>query len=796
MNYSINQLKKYGVKLKTEEIVQGLINLGHEVEEVIDLNIPGLVIGEVVTCNPHPDSDKLNITTVNIGSEQLEIVCGAPNVRQGLKVIVATVGTYLPHLDLEIKPATIRNQVSNGMLCAIAELGFNKRVLNERDHSGICELPSDAPIGTDANQYLGIDDKILDVSLTADRGDCQNYFGVINDLKAYINYNFPQYSFTNQILNAEPNLKYATGKSREVKVEADTTIYYSAQEIGGVKVTDSDLTMQIFLMKHGIKPQNNVVDYSNYCLLTYGIPTHTFDSDKVCGEVIVKYTDQEQVFTALDGNAYTLSPNTLVICDQEKIIALAGVMGSDETKITEATTNVLLEIAIFDPSSVRLGAKNIGGKTDASIRYEKGVNYDSIDSIRSYLKVIGSDFYQPSIPCDKFVKKPDVEIDYLQANTVLGTAISSAEIKDILFHLDFQIGEESGQSARFSIPAHRHDIEFHNDLVEEVIRVYGIDKIANKQVLTSFNLISKITKDNSLTVIRHLEDLMLGYGLDQVVTYSLTSEANCNLFTNLSYEQIKLMHPISSERVSYRQGLIYSLIETAKYNLARQQKQSKLFEIGDTYYLDNGEVVQKRKLSGLITGENQPEYLGVKRNYDFYDLKAVVEQGLQKILGDLDFIQADLEIDNLNPYASCRVFTNGRELGYIAAVSPSYTKKIKTPVFVFELDLDLIIEFSKLQSEYQVISDAPLSERDLTITTTTDVSYRELLSIFTNVNYINEIKLIDIYQGENVESGHQAYTLKVIFGINGQTLTSEIVDEQVKIVVENIRKQNYQFKEQ
>lgn len=794
MNYSINELRKYGVKLSEEQLVEGLINLGHEVEEVIDHSIKGLVIGEVLTCEPHPNSDKLSLTVVDLGTEQVQIVCGAPNVRAGLKVIVATVGTYFPHLDLEIKPTSIRDQVSNGMICSIGELGFNKRVLNDKDSAGICELPDQSPVGTDANSYLGIDDKILDVSLTADRGDCQNYMGIVGDLVAYTSFNFPQMAFTNELTH-EHELNFQGDIKRDIDVQALNTIYYSTQEITNVTVEESDIQTQIFLMKHGVKPQNNIVDFSNYCLLTFGIPTHTFDSDQVNGKVTVRKTSDKEQFVGLDGNTYDLVADTLVICDEEKIIALAGVMGSNQTKITSDTKNVLLELAIFDPTEVRLGAKNLGFKTEASIRYEKGVNYAAINHIRNYFLKLKGDHHLPYVGIDNFKEKANVAIDYQRCNRVLGTNISSEEIKTILKLLNFNLVKEDQQSVVYAIPAHRHDIEFHNDLVEEVIRVYGIDKIVNAEVLTTFNRTTKITSDNSLRLNRIIEQNFLSYGLDQVVTYSLTSKDNCSLFTNQSHELVELMHPISNERVCYRQSLVNSLIETAKYNLARQQKQSAIFEIGDTYYLENGEVIQARKISGLVVGEFQNQYMGAKRKYDFYDLKAVLEVSLSQLVGNLEFKQVDLQIDNLNPYASSSVSVKGEYLGYIAAVAPSFIKKIKSPMFVFELDFNKILQLANEEYSYQPISDAPISERDITITTEDTVTFDQLLEVFDNVNYVNDVKLVEIYKGENIAANHQAYTLKIGFGLLGQTLTSQMVDEQVAILVENIKRNNYLFKE-
>lgn len=795
MNYTINELKKYGVKLNDTDIENGLIWLGHEVEEVQDLNIEGLVIGQVESCEKHPDSDKLSLTKVNIGKESVQIVCGAPNVRAGLKVIVATEGTHIPAIDLTIKPVKLRGQDSNGMLCSLAELGLPKTVLNSSDIDGICELPSDAPIGESACQYLGLDDKILDVSLTADRGDCQNYAGIVNDLKALSNNQekFAELKFEANLWASEAPT-YDNDKQIPATVTAENTIFYSTQLIENVTISDSSIFEQIFLMKNGIKPQNNIVDNSNYGLLTYGIPTHAFDADKIEGQITVEKTTEVETFIGLDGNEYKLDIDTLVIRDQQKIIAVAGVMGSEQTKITNQTTNVLFELAIFDPSEVRLAAKQLGFKTDASIRYEKGVNYDAINVTRKMLvNNFGGTANSPYIAIDHGHQSHSIKLNQGAIKRVLGIEIDFAIVKSILADLMFEIESEDEMSVTYIIPAHRHDIDFENDLVEEVIRIYGIDNIEISEHLASFNKITAIQDNTSLLVERKLEDAMLSTGLSQVVTYSLTSNEKINLFNIDRGNVVELSYPISSERAVYRQSLVNSLIETAKYNLDRQMKNSCIFEIADTYRMNDDETSQKRLVAGLLTGSNENAYLGAKRDYDFYDLKSMLEAAMAELGIELHFEATDLELPELNKYATANVFANGEHLGYIATVHPAFVKKAKYPIYVFELSFSQIVKVAKLQTNYSPVTNAPAVDRDFTITVGEDVTYNQLLSILDNVNYINDVKLIDIYDGEHIEDGYKACTINIRFAINGQTLTSEMVELEVAKIIENINKNGYKF---
>lgn len=795
MNYTINELRKYGVKLSDSDIENGLIQLGHEVEEVQDLNVEGLVVGEVVECAAHPDSDKLSLTKVNTGTETVQIVCGAPNVRTGLKVIVATEGTYIPAIDLTIKPVKLRGEESNGMLCSLAELGLPKSVLNNKDIDGICELPENSPVGESACSYLGLDDKIMDVSLTADRGDCQNYAGVVNDLKALSNNQeqFADCKFENNLWTSETPV-YEGSNQVVANVAADQTIFYSTQLIEGVTITDSTIFEQIFLMKNGIKPQNNIVDNSNYGLLTYGIPTHTFDADKIEGQITVTKTTTEEPFIGLDGNEYKLAADTLVIRDDAKIVAVAGVMGSDATKITTDTTNVLFEVAIFDPSEVRLAAKQLGFKTDASIRYEKGVNYGAIDVTRKMLvNNFGGNASEPFIAVDKGHKSHSIKLEQASIKRVLGIDIDFDIVKSILNDLLFEIESEDETSVTYTVPTHRHDVDFENDLVEEVIRVYGIDNIEISDHLPSFNKIKNIHDNTNLIVERKLENAMLASGMNQVVTYSLTSNDKLNLFNTDLGQVVELSYPISNERCVYRQSLVNSLIETAKYNLDRQQTSSSIFEIADTYRTVGTEIEQKRLVSGLLTGSNEDMYLGAKRNFDFYDLKAMLENGLAALDIDLRFEATDLGLDELNKYATANVYAGEELLGFIATVHPAFVKKAKYPIFVFELSFDKLVELANLTTDYKPVTNAPAVDRDFTITVSEDVTYGELVSILDDVKYISDVKLVDIYAGEHIEAGMKACTIKIRFAINGQTLTSEMVDEQANKIIENINNKGYKF---
>ncbi|WOO87169.1 phenylalanine--tRNA ligase subunit beta [Mollicutes bacterium LVI A0039] len=797
MNYTIKELNKYGVKIADQDIENGLIQLGHEVEEVLDLNIPGLVVGQVIECDKHPNSDKLSLTKVDTGTATVQIVCGAPNVRTGLKVIVATEGTYIPALNLTIAPVELRGEASNGMLCSLSELGLEKSVLNSKDIEGICELPSDAPVGTPACEYLGLDDKILDVSLTADRGDCQNYAGVVNDLKALINNQarFAEFKFEGNLWAADAPV-YQTEKQVACNVLATNTIYYSTQLIENVTITDSSIFEQIFLMKNGVKPQNNIVDNSNYGLLTYGIPTHAFDADKIVGTITVTKTTEAESFVGLDGNEYNLNTDTLVIRDEEKIVAVAGVMGSDATKITDQTTNVLFELAIFDPTEVRLAAKELGFKTDASIRYEKGVNYDAINVTRKMLVAnFGGEANTPYIGCDQNHNFHEITLEFAAIKRVLGIDIDQEVVKSILADLMFTVKSETDTEITYIIPAHRHDVHFANDLVEEVIRVYGIDQIEISDHLPSFNKITNIHDNTSLIIERKLEAAMLANGMSQVVTYSLISEDKLALFNTNPQPAVKLAYPISNERSVYRQSLINSLVETAKYNLDRQMTHSCIFEIADTYTQDGEKIIQKRLVSGLLTGLKENMYLGAKRKFDFYDLKSMLVNGLNELVSDVKFEAVDLQLDELNKYATANVYVGDELLGYIATVHPAFVKKAKHPIFVFELDFDKIVTLSSLKSDYMPVTNAPAMDRDLTITTPEEVTYGQLSKVLDGVKYIDEVKLIDIYAGENIERGFKAFTVNIRFAINGQTLTSEMVEVEVEKIITNINNSGYKFKE-
>lgn len=796
MYYSKQKINSANINLQTNEIAEYLIQLGHEVESYENYAIDGLKIGHVLSVEKHPEADKLQIVKVDIKTQTLQIVCGAPNIAVDQKVIVATIDTVLPAVGLTIKPVQLKGVESNGMICSISELGMPKSVLSNHDIDGIHVLDQDAPVGEDAAEYLGLNDIIFDVSLTADRGDCLNYKGIINDLGALYKYNQKiewQASINDNLEVAAVDL---IDNPYSIANEVEATSYFSHRLCRNVKITESSIQNRLFLMKHGIKPQNNIVDLSAIAMLEYGIPTHMYDADKIVGGLVVKQTSQPEKFVALDGNQYDLEIGTLVISDQEKIVAIAGVMGSDATKITDQTTNVLMEVAVFNPVQTRISAKNLGFKTDASIRFEKGVDLAStIQAYQFITEQLVANDCQLSVISEAIahhIPTNTIEVKFASVKDILGISIEKDHVIEILTALNFKVLDKTNEKLELQIPSIRHDIKYENDIIEEIIRIYGINEIPVSELLLSMNKLSDSTPNLKVFVERFLEEKLLSSGLNQVVSYSLVNEDRLSHFLQSPKQPVKILSPLSKEREYFRQSIVSSLVDIAKYNLDRQQKEVKIFEIANIYeYRDQENINEDMKVAGLVTGEYQNYFKGAKRNYDFYDLKGVVQSLFEKGKS-LQFKPLTQDIKQLNPYAAADIVIDGKIIGFIGELVPTYVKKSKYPIFVFELNLDDMLQELNFEIDYQQISNAPTIERDLTFVAPVEKTYEQFQTIFEDIEYLQQYKLVDVYSGDKVASGMHAITINLMFAAD-RTLTSEEVETQVQKIIENARTNGYQF---
>lgn len=789
MYISQKELLKNNIDLAVEDLENSLVQLGHEVEAVETYANEKVVVGLVESVEKHPEADRLNICSVNVGeTENLQIVCGAPNVAANQLVPVAMVGAKFG--DFKIKKAKLRGVVSQGMICSLAELGLDKSVLTDSDTDGI-HVYDVAQIGQNAFTALTLEDNVLELALTANRGDCQSYTGVVRDLKALCNE-----KFTATTYNAVEST-FTTNFQVENLDEASKLL--SAVEIKNVTAQASPMWLKIFLAKHKIKTQNVLVDLTNYVLLQTGIPMHAYDADKLSGSIKLTRLNAPEKFTALDESEYELKANDLVIMDEQKVVSLAAVMGSNETKITEETTNILVEVGVFDPVGVRKTATSIGKKTDASMRAEKGIDANmAMEAINLFVSELAKIM---EIEVSNVVKSNAVELTtsevslrFIDVNRILGIEVSIDDVKSILANLSFETAAETKTDITVKVPSWRFDIHNDHDLIEEVIRIVGMQKVSVAEKLDTFVTKTKIITDEKIKIERELENLVLDSGLNQVVTYSLVNEKTLSEFNKNPLEKVELMMPLSKEHAVYRQSLVPSLMKVCEYNFARQMRTVNIFEIANTYRLVNDELVEEYFVSGLVAGVKNDYFALEKTMYDFYDAKAVVESILNYYNINYEIVKTNEQIAELNPYAHADVIVDGQVVGFIGKTHPNYYPKLKADIYVFELNLKLIEKMLVKTIAYKQVSTKPTIERDLTITTTTDVEYSAITSVLMDIKYLVDIQLKDVYAGDNIEAGHKATTFKLVFADDNATLQGEEIDQEFEKIYDQAEAKGFIIK--
>lgn len=797
MLLSYNELEKLNIKIPLKDLENSFFQLGHEVEEVIQLNIDKMVIGEVLEVKKHENADKLSVCKVNVGSEILQIVCGAKNVRDGLKVIVALNGANIG--GHEIKPVKLKGEQSNGMLCSLEELGFDKKYLDPKDYEGIYEVQENIEVGKDAFEALNLKDSMLDIFLTANRGDCQSYRGLYNDIASLLNYNNKNDDLPKYNTEVEATYEETITNKYEAQIKEGSE-YFSLKLVENIEVQNSKWDDKVFLLKHQIKSQNNITDISNKMLLKYGIPSHIYDADKIEGNLKIEKLTKEENFIGLDEKEITLPINTLVIKDDVKIVCIAGVIGSNATKVTNETKNILVEVAHFDYRSVFLSSKAIGKKTDAALRYEKQIDKTIINNvltnicneIKEYCP--NSKFSNTNYTGEIVEERNTVTLKYDNIKQILGIEVNVEDVKRILTNLEFTIQKETNDSIDLIYPAYRKDIEIENDLIEEIIRIYNIDNIKTDNNIVSFSNIEKIIPNNTYGILRNIENILLKENLNQIVSYSLVSEKLASQFLGNLSEAVKLMHPISKEHSVYRQSLIPSLIKVAKENYSYQEKSSAFFEIAKTYSIKEDNLEELNKLSILLTGDYENNYLGAKRKYNFFDLKQKIENLFNTLKLNYKFEKSN-EVAELNKYASANIYINDTKIGFIGEVVFDYDKKIKETIYVLEIELDYIIKILESTNikKYEKISFLPKIERDLTLEVAEATPYEEVLEIFENIQNLKNILLVDIYKGEPIEKGNKSITLRLTFQNEKETLLKEQIEEEINKIIKRTKERNYKI---
>ena len=748
--------------LSIKDIAEAMTNVGNEYDTASPLlNCTNLIVGEVMECVDHPDSDHLHVCKVDIGNEILDIVCGAPNCRKGIKVIVALAGAKLP--GGEIKKGMIRGQVSNGMLCSMAELGLEHKFLSEKDINGICELPLDSVVGSNPIKILGLDDEVIDFELTSNRGDLLSIIGMAYELGTIYKKKVKDIELNYNSNNNDINNEF------KIKVETKSCPLFLAKKAINVTIKESPEFIKNRLIASGIRPINNVVDISNYVMLETGQPLHYYDADRLGDTLIVRDANDNEELTTLDNIKRTLSNDDIVIANNSGAVGLAGVMGGLSTEVEEDTKNIIIESAIFDSIKIRKTSKKIL-RSEASNRFEKG-----LDPKRTYMAIERSchllEKYADATIVGGMVKydKTDasdkiIEISINKINKVLGIELDSNTVKDIYESLGFKV--EGNDILTVTVPSRRLDINIKEDLIEEAGRIYGMDNIKGK--LPVLNVITGTYNKTRRKIKNKLVDL----GLNETLSYSLIPYNNVFEFTTENFEPITLADPMSEDRNTLRYSLLYSLKEIYKYNKDRNLENISIFEMGKGFYKEDGIYKENNKLAILMTGDY---YLDIKNTkVDFYVIKGVLEE-LMDYLGYNNRYR--LVVSNLpkefHPGQSATIELQGKIVGIIGKLHPNV---VKGDVYALELDLDKVLANRSSRMIYKEISKFPVSTKDLAFVVDKNVTCEELEKIIKKAGgkILNSCELFDLYI---IDENSKSLAFKLVFNDPTHTLSEEEVEK-------------------
>ena len=784
MKLSLNFVKDYidlPEDLDAKQIAEDMTLHSSEYDEAGKLvNASNLTIGEVIECKEHPDSDHLHICKVNIGKEILDIVCGAPNVRKGLKVIVALPGAKLP--GGEIKKGVIRGQESNGMLCSMLELGIESKFVDEIDKTGIHEFPADAPIGEDPIKYMGLDDEVIDFELTANRGDLLSILGMAYELGAIYDRPVKDIDLSHKENNEDIN------DSFKVTVNTDNCSIFLAKKVKNVTIKESPAFIKSRLIASGIRPINNVVDISNYVMLETGQPLHFYDADKLNGMLEVRMAENDEKLTTLDGVKRTLHDENIVISDGKRAIGLAGVMGGLDTEITDATKNIIIEAAIFDGVKVRKTSNELI-RSEASNRFEKGLDpnrtYMAEDRACKLLEqyadgevVGGTAKYDTTSLEDK-----KIEVKFAEINKVLGQNIPDKDILDIFRRLGFNF-KETENGAIVSVPKRRIDISIKEDLNEEVGRIYGVDNIDG--ILPEMPL-KRGTFDRTT---REIRNKMIGLGLNETLSYVLVAENEAKEFVKDDNESIKLLDPMSEDRNTLRNSIIPSLMNIYEYNKARENKDVSIFEIAKVFYKNGDTYGEEKHLAALMTGEY---YLGVgnSKEVDFYIIKGIAEEILDYLgyKNRYSFVADEKKIaKEFHPGVSAVISVNNDIMGVIGKVHP---KVCEDKVYALEINLDKLLAKQVGKMKFKEISKFPKIKKDLAIVVDKNITSKEIETVIKKSagKLLQEIKVFDVYEGKNLlDLSKKSIAYSLTFGDKERTLHDEEINEIMDKIIKVLEK--------
>jgi len=775
--------------ISSEALSDQITMAGLEVDGVDPVSgaFNGVVVGEVVECGQHPNADKLRVTKVNVGGDRLlDIVCGAPNCRQGLKVAVATVGAVLPG-DFKIKAAKLRGEPSEGMLCSFSELGISE------DHDGIIELPLDAPVGTDIREFLKLDDTIIEISVTPNRADCLGILGVARDV-----------AVINQLPLVEPEIN-------PVKASVDATISidvqapqacprYLGRVVKGINVkAATPLWMREKLRRCGIRSIDAVVDITNFVLLELGQPMHAFDLNRISGGIVVRMAQKDEALTLLDGTKAKLAEDTLVIADHQKALAMAGIFGGEHSGVNDETQDVLLESAFFAPLAITGRARRQGLHTDASHRYERGVDpelqFKAIERATALLLSICGGEAGPVINAtseEHLPKAATITLRREKLDRLIGHHVEDAQVTDILTRLGCQVEHKADHWVAVA-PSWRFDMQIEEDLVEEVARVYGYNNIPDVPVKAS--LVMTKHREANLS-LKRVKNLLVDRGFQEAITYSFV-DPKVQALLHPGEDALILPSPISVEMSAMRLSLWSGLLTAVVNNQNRQQSRVRLFESGLRFVPDTQAdlgIRQDVMLSGVISGTKNEEHWDLARQaVDYYDLKGDLEAILE-LTGKMNDVQFKVEANPaLHPGQSAAIYLRGERIGFIGVVHPELERKLDLNgrTVVFELLWNKVAD--RVLPDAKEISRFPANRRDIAVVVAENVPADDILAECKKVgaNQVVGVNLFDVYRGKGVAEGYKSLAISLVLQDTGRTLEEEEIAATVAKCVEAL-KQRFQ----
>lgn len=769
---------------------------GIEVASVIapDAGLKKIVVGHVLSTKPHPDSDHLTLCQVDIGADEpVQIVCGAPNVAADQYVIVALPGSRIAD-NVKIKRGKMRGEASEGMICALQEIGFSDSVVPKEFQDGIYVFPNPEPVGELVFKYLGMDDRLIDFDITPNRADTLGMHGSAWEVGAMLHQRpqFPAVEVDEGDTKTSDLLK-VTVENKELVPQ------YLLKVVQNVKVQPSPLWLQIRLWNNGVRPINNIVDVTNYVMLEYGQPLHAFDYDKLTShEILVRQAHDQEKLVTLDGEERELVADDIVITDGQNPVALAGTMGGLNSEITADTQNIVIESAVFNGTSVRKTAQRHNLHTEATTRFEKGIDESSTEealqrAVQLISELAAGQSSQGILVGNQVVPEPkEILVDPKHVNHVLGTEISAEQMASIMDDLGFAY-QAQDDKLLVTVPIRRWDIFIEADLIEEIARLYGYDKLPSTlpvgiQTVGAFN--------PKQTLIRKVKKLLLANGLDEVISYALVKENEAGTFTYNHAEDIKLAWPMTQDHAYLRQNLVSGLLNDLKYNLARKQSNVQIFEQGNVFHKVN-EMDQPEEIptiAALWSGAvNEDSWLGKSQPVDFYYAKGVLTDLFADLgIAEMVTYQADDSIKELHPGRTAKVMLNDQVLGFIGEIHPTFQQELGLPeTYVMQLNLDVILAQDLPALVSQPAPKYPAIERDLAMIVGEEVTNAEVVAAIKAAagKYLTNVQIFDVFRGENIGIHKQSLAYRLHFQNPEATLTDDQVTSAMTKVTTKLQEE-------